>query len=202
MAERMSDRRSATMKTNVNVDFKTQSRAPEWLAVLCNLAFTVMYLNQSSWSFFFGIVGPLLLLWVGLRNLLYADALLQLVYITSSVVGFWNVSDGWQPTSLTGAQHLFILFGSGAFAAVLGALLKRKTNAALPYLDSLTTAFGIAGTWLMMYQVHACWLYLMAVNALSIFIFYRRRLYAATLMFVVYLVLSIDGYFTLHWFEI
>jgi nicotinamide mononucleotide transporter len=94
------------------------------------------------------------------------------------------------------------LFAALVFALGLGVLLMRKTNAMMPYLDSLITALGIAGTWLMMYQVHACWLYLLVVNLLSIFLFYSRRLYAATLMFVLYFILSIDGYFTMHWFEL
>lgn len=190
------------METIVTSESRLWSRVLEWLAVLSNLAFTVLYLNHSAWSFFFGVLGPLLLLWIGLRSRLYADPLLQVVYVISAVVGYFNVSEGWYALSIGAVSHGLILLLTLVFTWGLGTLLRRKTNAAMPYVDSLTTALGIVGTWLMMYQVHACWLYLMAVNVLSIFLFYRRRLYAATLMFVLYFILSVDGYFTLHWFEL
>jgi nicotinamide mononucleotide transporter len=96
-----------------------------------------------------------------------------------------------------------MLFAGATGVALLWGLgLKRYTAANFPMLDAMTASWGVLATWLMMYQVPACWLYLMAVNALSIFIYFRRRLYMAACMFVLYLIMSVDGYFQLHWFEL
>jgi nicotinamide mononucleotide transporter len=176
-----------------------------WLeicAVVFNLLFTLLYLNEISWAFAAGILGPILLLLLSLRERLYAEPVLQVVYIASAVVGWINVQQGWSPVELGIAAHCLLWIASVAIAFLWGWALRRYTAANFPMMDALVATWGMAATWLMMYQIHACWLYLLAVNALSFFIYLRRRLYVAACMFVLYFILSIDGYFQMNWFEI
>ena len=174
----------------------------EWAAVLSNLLFTLLYINQSQWAFAMGVLGPALLLILSWREKLYAEPVLQAVYIASAVVGWFNVQDGWSLWQIELRTHVAFFITSVALAFVWGAALKRYTQANFPILDAFVASWGMLATWLMMYQVHACWLYLMAVNSLSIFIYFRRRLFIAACMFVLYFIMSIDGYFQLHWFEL
>ena len=174
----------------------------EWAAVITNLLFTLFYLNRIEWAFAMGILGPALLLVLSWREKLYAEPVLQAVYIASAVVGWLNVQDGWLQWQIELRTHVALFFASVALAIVWGATLKRHTQANFPILDAFVASWGMLATWLMMYQVHACWLYLMAVNSLSIFIYFRRRLFIAACMFVLYFIMSIDGYFQLHWFEL
>lgn len=174
----------------------------EWAAVISNVLFTVLYLNQSEWAFPMGIMGPLLLLALSWREKLYAEPVLQLVYIASAIVGWIHVQDGWHPLQINPGQHVLLFFLSIIVSFIWGAALKRYTRANFPRLDAFIASWGMLATWLMMFQVHACWLYLLAVNGLSIFIYYRRRLFIATCMFVLYFIMSVDGYFQLHWFEL
>ena len=174
----------------------------EWAAVITNLLFTLFYLNRIEWAFAMGILGPALLLVLSWREKLYAEPVLQAVYIASAVVGWLNVQDGWSLWQIELRTHVALFFASVALAIVWGATLKRHTQANFPILDAFVASWGMLATWLMMYQVHACWLYLMAVNSLSIFIYFRRRLFIAACMFVLYFIMSIDGYFQLHWFEL
>jgi nicotinamide mononucleotide transporter len=177
-------------------------RALEWLAVLFNLLFTWLYINRSEWAFAAGILGPTLLLVLSYREKLYAEPVLQVVYIISAAVGWLNVQKGWVQWQIGWGVHLLLFLMSSALAAGWGVALRRYTTANFPILDALVASWGMLATWLMMYQVHACWLYLLAVNALSIFIYSRRRLFTAACMFVLYFIMSIDGYFQLHWFEL
>jgi nicotinamide riboside transporter PnuC len=174
----------------------------EWSAVIANLLFTLLYLNQSEWAFPLGIIGPLLLLVLSWRERLYAEPVLQVVYIFSAVIGWLNVQEGWAQGHLTGKTHVILFALSIVVAFFWGVALKRYTKANFPMLDAWVATWGILATWLMMYQVHACWLYLMAVNAISIFIYFRRRLFIAAIMFVLYFIMSVDGYFQMHWFEL
>ncbi len=184
----------------INVASKRQ--VLEWSAVVCNLLFTILYLNESQWAFAMGIVGPLLLLVLSWREKLYAEPVLQSVYIASAIVGWVNVQDGWAAWSVSESLHLLLFSSSILLALGWGYALKRFTSANFPFLDALVASWGMLATWLMMYQVHACWLYLLAVNAISIFIYLKRRLFIAACMFVAYFILAIDGYFVMHWFEI
>jgi nicotinamide riboside transporter PnuC len=72
-------------------------RLLEWAAVICNVLFTVLYLNSNEAAFAMGMLGPLLLLILSWREKLYAEPVLQLVYMISAVVGWYNV----QPEALT-----------------------------------------------------------------------------------------------------
>ena len=180
----------------------SQTKILEWSAVLANLAFTVLYLNKSEWAFPMGIVGPILLMSLSLREKLYAEPVLQVVYVISALVGWYNVQSGWSQLQIGTTLQVLLFALSSALALFWGLALKRYTSANFPLLDAFAAAWGVLATWLMMYQIHSCWLYLIAVNALSIFIYFRRRLYWAACMFVLYLIMSIDGYFQLHWFEL
>lgn len=173
----------------------------EWAAVLSNLSFTILYLNQSQWAFLMGIIGPLILLVLSWRERLYAEPVLQVVYIISALVGWYNVQNGWRHWRIDTSTHVFLFLLSLSISVVWGFLLKRYTSANFPKLDALVASWGMLATWLMMHQVHACWLYLIAVNVLSLFIYWKRRLYVAACMFFLYLVMAVDGYFALRWFE-
>lgn len=174
----------------------------EWMTVFSNVLFTLLYLNHNEWAFLLGIIGPLLLLVLSWRERLYAEPVLQLVYIVSAVIGWQNVQDGWRQWQIDSSTHLILFTCSIVLALSWGAALKRYTQANFPLLDAITASWGMVATWLMMFQVPTCWLYLMAVNALSIFIYFRRRLFMVACMFVLYLLMSVDGYFQLHWFEL
>jgi len=190
-------------KDNVQVHSGVSTKhALEWSAVISNLLFTLFYLNESEWAFPMGVLGPLLLLVLSWREKLYAEPVLQIVYVVSAIVGWLNVQGGWSKWQIELEVHLFLFTLSVGIAIVWGGALKRFTSANFPYLDAMVASWGMLATWLMMYQVHACWLYLLAVNTLSIFIYFRRRLYVAACMFVLYFFLSIDGFFELHFFEL
>jgi len=190
-------------KDNVQVHSGVSTKhALEWSAVISNLLFTLFYLNESEWAFPMGVLGPLLLLVLSWREKLYAEPVLQIVYVVSAVVGWLNVQGGWSKWQIELEVHLFLFTLSVGIAIVWGGALKRFTSANFPYLDAMVASWGMLATWLMMYQVHACWLYLLAVNTLSIFIYFRRRLYVAACMFVLYFFMSIDGFFELHFFEL
>jgi nicotinamide mononucleotide transporter len=190
-------------KDNVQVHSGVSTKhVLEWSAVISNLLFTLFYLNESEWAFPMGVLGPLLLLVLSWREKLYAEPVLQIVYILSAIVGWLNVQGGWSKWQIELEVHLFLFTLSVGIAIVWGGALKRFTSANFPYLDAMVASWGMLATWLMMYQVHACWLYLLAVNTLSIFIYFRRRLYVAACMFVLYFFMSIDGFFELHFFEL
>ena len=131
---------------------------------------------------------------------IYADAALQVFYVAVTVYGFFQLDGAWSKNHWSTTTHIAFIF-SGLIAALFsGYLLKRRTDAALPFLDSFTTVFAIIATWMMMNFVHENWLYFIVVNIASIILFSMRKLYLGAFMFVVYLLMAIDGYFELHIF--
>ncbi len=173
----------------------TVPRALEILAVLFNLLYTLLYLRDNAWCFLFGILGPAFLFVVCTQKKIYADAGLQLVYIVLALYGWWGSADGWQTQHFSIYTHLLLLLCAGLVAMAIGFILKKNTDAQLPYLDSTIATFSVVATALMMLFVPENWLYFIAINSLSIVLYFRRKLYWASFMFLVYLFLAIEGYF-------
>lgn len=93
------------------------------------------------------------------------------------------------------AEHSLLIITGLLITLLCGYLLKKYSTAQLPYIDSFTTVFAIVATALMMIPVHEAWLYFIAINSVSIFMYVQRKLYLGAIMFAVYLLLSIKGYF-------
>jgi nicotinamide mononucleotide transporter len=172
----------------------------ELLAVMFNLLYTWFYLQQNSWCFLFGILGPLMLLLVCLRVKIYADAGLQIVYAGLSMFGWWSSASVWKEKTWSFGEHMVLLLVSSVLWLVTWQLLRKKTDAAFPLIDAFCSVFALSGTLLMMNFVHANWLYFIVVNAVSLLLYFNRKLYFASAMFLVYLLMAIDGYFRLSIF--
>jgi nicotinamide mononucleotide transporter len=173
----------------------------EALAVVFNLLFTLLYIQNNRWCFFFGIIGPLLLAFLCKTKKLYADAVLQIAYIGFAIYGLLVTQADWTPT-------VFPVYGHGIIVALgvvavftIGKILKEKTDAEFPLLDTFTTYFALAGTFLMMRLNPEAWIYLIVINSTSLLMYAKRKLYLGALMFALYLLMSIDGYFQLGLFS-
>ena len=174
----------------------------ELVAVVCNLLYTWFYLNFNPVCYAFGIVGPALLAILCYSRKIYAEILLQAVYVAMAVYGWVSLGQSWQEQSWPIATHL-MLIAVGTLAVIgAGKWLSAKTDARLPWLDATTTVFGIIGTWAMVNYVHANWLYFIGINALSVVLYTRRKMYLGGLMYVLYFLMAIDGYFRLQWFSL
>jgi len=134
------------------------------------------------------------------RAKLYADVILQVFYFLITIYGIWQWGGQWKITHISKAEHGIYLLSGLLATFLLGSFLKKKTDAKMPFADSFATTFAVVGTWLMMNFVHENWLYFIVINTLSIYLFANRKLYLSACMFVIYLLMSIDGYWQLGWF--
>ena len=77
--------------------------------------------------------------------------------------------------------------------------LAGQTQAAWPFLDSLTTYGSLLATWLMAQVKLENWLYWIFLDAISLFLFAAQGLMLVSLLFTVYLVVSAVGF--VAWFR-
>jgi len=175
----------------------------EWGAVGANLLYTFLYIQGSYTCFIWGIIGPLLLLGLCIDRKIYADAVLQLVYVALAIYGWLNWGTaGWSSKTYSALDHALLILLALVGGGLLGFFLKKYSDAQLPFIDSLITTGFLVATWLMMNFVHENWLYFIVLNAASIALYANRRLYKASLMFVLYLFMSIDAYWQLGIFMV
>jgi nicotinamide mononucleotide transporter len=167
----------------------------ELFAVVFNLLFTLLYQYQSWWCFVFGIVGPALLAIVLYKKSLFAETFLQFIYIALAIYGWLHISGTWEAINMRPKEHSVLIVSGFLLTFLSGFLLKKYTTAQLPYTDSFTTVFAIIATALMMLPIHEAWLYFIVINTVSIFMYIQKKLFLGAIMFAVYLLLSIKGYF-------
>lgn len=73
-------------------------------------------------------------------------------------------------------------------------MLSHYTDSQVPYWDGLTTALSIVATWMLAKKKIEHWLLWVFVDAISIGLFIYKDLYPTTLLFLVYTILAVYGY--------
>jgi nicotinamide mononucleotide transporter len=168
----------------------------EGLAVVFSLLYTILISYGHIWCWLFSGLGVLLYLYICYEKRLFAEAFLQVFYLVTTLYGFLTWGEGLQdkPSELPLSWHaLFILLGLG-LVYLVGRLLHRHTAAAQPYVDSFTTLFGMGATLLMIALYPSNWLYWIVIDGVSVYLYYRRRLYLTSGLFALYTLLSLNGY--------
>ncbi len=172
----------------------------EATAVVLGVAYLLLAMRENAlcWYAAFGSTAIyLLLFWhVGL----VMESLLQLYYLGMAAYGLrhWR-RGGDRGNSLpisrwTPQRHLLVILCIVASAGLIGFVLSRFTDAALPYLDSFTTVGAVVTTWMVAHKVLENWLYWFVIDAMSMWLYIDRGLYLTAVLFAVYLVIVIFGF--------
>ena len=173
----------------------------ETAAVLFGIVSVYLSVREKIASWPTAIVNVTLYIFVFQRARLYADMALQVVYIGISLYGWYewlHGGSGKSPLAVSRATRRLaaVLAGIGLVAAaLLGTLLARYTNAALPYLDATTTTTSLIAQWMMARKILENWIVWVAVDVVYIGMFVYKSLVLTAGLYAVFLVLSLMGYF-------
>jgi nicotinamide mononucleotide transporter len=156
--------------------------------------------NVHTWPT--GVAGCVLFSVVFIRNQLYADATLQLFFIATSLIGWWQwlhpvLSAGDNERVITRARPPTIFWLTlGAITVTLsyGWLLHRFTNAYLPYVDSSVLALSVIAQCLLMQRKIETWPFWLAVNTISVALFFSRGLLVTAALYAAYWVNAWHGW--------
>ena len=173
--------------------FNKNTKLIEVAAVTLSVAYTWMYLKgYLPWAFIPAALGAGLFAYLCWNRKIYAESALQVFYIGLAGYGLAGYGNGVQ---ISGLFHLVLLSSAVLGTVVLGVILKKTTDAMLPFLDAFTTVFSLAATWLMINMIHENWLYWIVIDTVSIYLYAKRGLQLSSVLFLLYLLLALDGYF-------
>jgi nicotinamide mononucleotide transporter len=79
-------------------------------------------------------------------------------------------------------------------AAALGAVIRRYTDAALPYWDAAITVLSLVAQVLLARKVLENWLFWIGVDVLAVGVYAAKKLYPTTGLYAVFLVMAIAGW--------
>jgi len=137
--------------------------------------------NVHTW--WTGIVGCALFGLLFYLSRLYADALLQLFFIGTSAVGWWQWLTGGQGgkalpvTHMAWSRVLVAVAAATVIAVAYGFILWRFTDAFAPFVDSLILTLSVTGQLLLMNRKYESWWFWLSVNTLSVALFSVRGLW-------------------------
>jgi nicotinamide mononucleotide transporter len=148
-----------------------------------NALSTLLAARNSVHTWWTGIVGCALFGAVFFLSRLYADMLLQVFFIATSAIGWWQWLAGGDNgnalpvTHIAWSRVLLVSLAATVVAASYGYLLWRFTDAFAPFIDSLILALSVAAQILLMYRKYEAWWFWLVVNTLSVTLFGIRGLW-------------------------
>ena len=172
----------------------------ESIAVLFSIIYVILVAKESIWCWAAAIISVSLYIFICYEAKLYAETALQFFYLIMAVAGyfFWKESPDKKQLDikeLSIGNHALILFAGIIFTLILGYVLTIYTQAKLPLLDSFTTIFSIIATFMVIKKILENWLYFIAIDLVSIYLYNTRDLQQTAILFVLYAIIACVGYY-------
>ena len=167
----------------------------ELLAVSLAIAYLLLVIRQNIWCWICAGISSAIYVWLFIGARLYMESLLYAFYVAMAVYGWVIWKRGGRdeadlpvriwPLRVHAVAVAIIMLS----AVISGWLLDTYSDAAYPYVDSLTTFAAIWATILVARKVFENWWYWLLIDAVSIFIYWTRELELTAILFVVYVIL-------------
>lgn len=184
------------MTTLDNILEQTRAQSvPEVIAVLAAVLYLVFAIRQKIVCWLFAAVSTAIYIWLFMVAKLYMESVLHLFYLLMAGYGWFVWSAGKEsghdkPVVVWPLQtHGLAITAIVSLSAVNGYLLSTFSDAAFPYVDSLTTWSAIWATFLVARKVLENWWYWLAIDIVSALIYWSRDLQLTSILYGVYIIL-------------
>jgi nicotinamide mononucleotide transporter len=174
----------------------------EVAAVLLGIAYLLLAMIEHIGCWYAAFLSTAIYTFLFWDVSLFMDSALQLYYMAMAVYGWWQ----WQqPTTNTNHSlaisqwrwqiHCGVIGLIIGLSLMSGYLLDNNTSAEWAYLDSFTTWGAVITTYMVTKKILENWLYWLVIDAVAAYLYFDKELYLTSLLFCVYLIMVIFGYF-------
>ena len=149
--------------------------------------------RSDFWTWPVGIANNLLYLAVFWESRIYADALLQVVYVAISLYGIWRWRSGRggaavRPVERAGRTERLVVAAAVAVATVgLALALLRWSDSDVPWADGLTTSMSLGAQWLMSRRLLENWKVWIAADLIYVPLYVYKGLWVTVGLYAVFL---------------
>ena len=194
--------------TELITSFVNYAHNLPWLelaAMLLALAYVIWAAVGSIWCWPAAFISTALYTYIFYDVLLLMESALNVYYLVMAVYGYWmwqkdaatnNKQGGstltivsWQPNTHVKACTVLTVI-----AFVLGYFMANYTPADFPYIDTFTSVFAVFATYLVTQKVLENWLYWLAIDAVSIYLYLAKDLMPTVVLFSIYIGVATFGY--------
>ena len=174
----------------------------EKIAVACGLANIYLTVRQNIWCWPVGVVMVSLYVYIFFGAKLYSDVLLNVFFLVMQFYGWYHWTRGGVEhstslaavTRLDGKEWVWTAAGTVTGTLTLGTLMRHYTDAALPYPDAFTTTLSVIAQFLLTRKILENWTLWIVADVVYIGVYTIKALYWTAGLYVVFLVLCIQGY--------
>ena len=171
----------------------------EGAAVILAVLYLLLAVRQHILCWLCWIISSCLYLYVMYEAGLYMESMLQIFYIIMGFYGWcqWNKSGdqaSFQVNRWSPLNHLIAIAVVLILTFVSGQVLELYTEAAMPFIDALTTWGAVVTTYMVAKKLLENWIYWFVIDSISIYLFVSRELYFTAFLFLVYLFIIVIGY--------
>jgi nicotinamide mononucleotide transporter len=177
----------------------SESSAVEWIGAGAGLACVWLLARASIWNWPVSILNTVLYFAVFLRAGLYADALLQVVFTSLGLYGWWSWRFGGargaelpirRATSAEGALAAGLALAGTSLSALV---LARATDSTVPIWDSSVLVLSLVATWAQARKILESWWVWILVDVISVPLYLVRELFPTALLYTLFLLLCVSG---------
>lgn len=167
----------------------------ETVAVVMAIGYLLLAIRENIWCWLCAGISTAIYVWLFFGAKLYMESALNGFYFAMAIYG-WHVwysgrADGHERPIVTWpvATHAVAITLILVTSLASGYVLDTRTDAAFPYIDSLTTWSAIWATFLVARKVLENWWYWLVIDVASIFIYWARDLEQTAGLFVLYVLM-------------
>lgn len=170
----------------------------ESIAVFFSVLYVVLAARESIWCWGAACISVSIYIYICYTAKLYPETGLQVFYLIMAGVGYymWNKDNKEEIKEWSELKHLGIIFLGTILTFFMGFYFSIYTDSVMPITDSFTTIFSLIATYMVVKKVLGNWLYWIVIDLVSVYLYFNRDLHLTSLLFIVYTIISIFGYFS------
>lgn len=159
-----------------------------------------LQVKEVIWNWPIGIANNIVYFVVFWRSRIYADACLQIFFLSVSIYGWWKWQYGGARPAELHVKRTTRRFGLNlaAITVTSGLLiheaLRRFSNSDVPWGDATTTAISLTAQYMLGRKLLENWLLWIFVNVLYVGLYCYKRLFLTAFLYMIFNVLCVMGY--------
>jgi len=174
----------------------------EVFAAVLGVGYVILAARESQWCWPLAFISTLIYTILFWEGQLPMQALLNFYYMAMAIYGYtlWRqhgkAEDDLPISSWSILEQLQLIIIGSLLTYAVGLYLTQSAISQSPYLDAGVTVFSVLNTWLMAKKVLQNWLYWIVIDSAAIVLYAENGYYATIVMFSIYLVLAVVGFFS------
>jgi nicotinamide mononucleotide transporter len=180
----------------------------EIIGAVIGLTYLFLEYKANVWLWPVGILMSVFYVVIFFHGKFYADAAVYLYYIGANTYGLFQwtrtrkqtlegngIKQELAITHVPAKRILPLVAITVVLWMILYGILKTVTDSPVPLGDAFTTAVSIVAMWMLAQKYLEQWLLWVVVNIVSTALYFWKGLYPTGILFIVYVIVAVLGYF-------